>query len=87
MLSVLREMPEVLREMPEVEREPLEVEREPPEVEVATLSVLREQLSVFGGTPRSLGGLRRMWREPLPELRARPSAVPEKSAAIHAVAQ
>ena len=61
----------VFREMPEVEREPLEVEREPPEVEVATLSVLREQLSVFGATPRSLGGLPSVWREPLPELRGR----------------
>jgi hypothetical protein len=54
MLSVLREM--------------LEVEREPPEVEFATLSVLREQLSVFVGTPESLGERRTEWRGALRKL-------------------
>ena len=55
MLSVLREM--------------LEVEREPPEVEFATLSLLREQLSVFVGTPESHRGWRTEWRGALSKLR------------------
>ena len=59
MLSVLREM--------------LEVEREPPEVEFATLSVLREQLPVFGGMPRSPLALRSSARGPLRELGGRRS--------------